>query len=195
MKSINTKTIFIIILTLLTAGFTFPQHHNDDNLDDRKMPVISDNTEKMLDRIKEKLDELDADYLTQLRPREYNKSVRELHKIYRMIEAIKNQQDVEVYPVVLPMNEPDYRSLVNSINNEAFEDNKIAVLQSSVKYNYFTVAQIIGLMDLFSFSSWKLKALELTYPFVVDKNNSFKIINSLTFSGDKEKAQEILNRN
>ncbi|HSD63325.1 MAG TPA: DUF4476 domain-containing protein [Ignavibacteriaceae bacterium] len=195
MKSINTKTTFIVILTLLTAGFAFPQHHNDDSWDDRKMPVISDNTEKMLDRIKEKLDELDADYLTQLRPREYNKSVRELHKIYRMIEAIKNQQDVEVYPVVLPMNEPDYRSLVNSINNEAFEDNKIAVLQSSVKYNYFTVDQIIGLMDLSSFSSWKLKALELTYPFVVDKNNSFKIINSLTFSGDKEKAQEILNRN
>ena len=186
MNKLFTNSFLSLIFILTISGNIFPQHHQQD---DRKTPVlVSDRTEELLDKIKERLDDLDAEYLTQLRSRDYNRAKRELHKIYGLIEAIENQQ-------VVAMADQDYRQLVNSISNESFEDNKVAVLQSSAKYNYFSVQQIIGLMDLSSFSSWKLKALELTYPFVVDKNNSFKIINALTFSEDKQKAQEILDKN
>jgi len=179
----------------LTAGFTFSQHHRDENEDNRNSPTISDRTEELLDKIIGKLDELDSHFLTQLNHREYNKATRELHKIYDLIDAIKKQQYVDEKPPITVMNEGDYRTLVSAINNEAFEENKINVLQASVKYNYFSVEQVIGLIDLSPFSSWKLKALELTYPFIVDKNNSYKILNSFNFSDDKNKAQEILDRN
>ncbi len=194
MNKLFTNSFLSLIFIFTISGNIFPQHHQHD---DRKTPVlVSDRTEELLDKIKERLDDLDAEYLTQLRSRDYNRAKRELHKIYGLIEAIENQQVVvEVNPPVVAMADQDYRQLVNSISNESFEDNKVAVLQSSAKYNYFSVQQIIGLMDLSSFSSWKLKALELTYPFVVDKNNSFKIINALTFSEDKQKAQEILDKN
>ena len=193
MNKLFTNSFLSLIFILTISGNIFPQHHQQD---DRKTPIlVSDRTEELLDRIKEKLDDLDADYLTQLHWRDYNKAKRDLHKIYDLIEAIKRQQDIQVDPPIVAMPDQDYRQLVNSITNESFEENQIAVLQASAKYNYFSVDQIIGLMDISSFSSWKLKALELTYPFVVDKYNSYKILNALTFSEDKQKAQEILDRN
>ena len=157
--------------------------------------MISDRTEELLDKITGKLDELDSHFLTQLNHREYNKATRELHKIYDLIEAIKKQQNVDEEPPITVINEADYRTLISAINNEAFEENKINVLRASVKYNYFSVEQVIGLIDLSPFSTWKLKALELTYPFIVDKDNSYKILNSFNFSDDKNKAQEILDGN
>ena len=193
MKDSFTKILLTAFLMIMVSGTILPQHHQ--KYDDRKTPMYSDKTEKLIDRIKEKLDDLDADYLTQLHQREYVRARRDLHKIYDLLEALRNQQDVEVEPVIAAMPDADYRELVNSINNEPFEENKVSVLQASAKYNYFSVDQIIGLMELSSFSSWKLKALEMTYPFVVDKNNSYKIINALTFSEDKQKARGIIDRN
>ncbi len=187
------KIVTAVFLTIMVSGVILPQHHQKD--DDRKTPAISERTAELLDRIKDKLNDLDADYLTQLHWREYNKAKRDLHKIYDMIEAIKRQQDADIDPPITAMPESDYRQLVNSISNESFEENMVSVLQASARYNYFSVQQIIGIMDLNSFSSWKIKALELTYPFVIDKNNSYKIINALTFSEDKRKAQEIIDGN
>lgn len=192
MKGFYKKSTLIIFLILITTGIAFPQLQNDDIKDNHKISN-SDRTKELLDNIKKSLKDLDSDYLTKLRPREYNRALRELHKIYKMIDAIKMHIDEEYHPTPA-MSEPDFKNLVNSINNESFEENKIAVLQASARYNFFTVDQIIGLMDLSTFSTWKLKALELTYPSAIDKGNSFKIINSLTFSEDKKKAQEILNQ-
>lgn len=177
---------------IVISGFAFPQQHDNESIDEHKIGN-RDRTKELLDDIKEQLKEMDSDYLTKLRPKDYNKALRDLHKIYKMIDAIKMHVDEEYHPTPA-MDDSDYRNLVNSINNESFEDNKTAVLQASARYNYFTVDQIIGLMDLSTFSSWKIKALELTYPSAIDKGNSFKIINSLTFSEDKKKAQEILNQ-
>jgi len=188
------KIITAVFLTIMVSGVILPQHHQRDD-DDRRTPAISERTAELLDRIKDNLNDLDADYLTQLHWKEYNKAKRDLHKIYDMIEVIKRQQDVDIDPPITAMPDPEYQQLVKSIDNESFEENKVSVLQSSARYNYFSVQQIIGIMDLSSFSSWKIKALELTYPFAIDKNNSFKIINALTFSEDKQKAQEILDGN
>jgi hypothetical protein len=46
-----------------------------------------------------------------------------------------------------------------------------------------------------SFSSDKLRALELLAPRMVDRQNAFKIYDAFTFSSDKEKARAILRRN
>ncbi len=196
LKSAFTKIILIVFLSLIFASFALPQHnHNDKRYDNKNTPMISDKTDKLLDKIKEKLDDLDNSYLRKLHHREYNEAKKELNNIYRLIEEVKNQIYAEENPPIAAMNNVDYKRLVESISNESFEENKIQVLQASAKYNYFSVEQIIGLMDLSTFSSWKLKALELTYPFVVDKYNSYKILNALSFSEDKKKAQEILDRN
>ncbi len=192
MKSLIKISALIIFIIFITTGNSFPQHQNEDIKDNHRV-VDSDRTKELLDNIKQSLKDIDSDYLTKLRTKDYKKALKELYKIYKMIDAIKMHLDEEYHPTPA-MSEPDFKNLVNSINNESFEENKIAVLQASARYNYFTVDQIIQLMDLSTFSTWKLKALELTYPAVIDKGNSFKIINSLTFSEDKKKAQEILNQ-
>jgi hypothetical protein len=183
--------LFAFFLIALSESI-FPQHNQDN--DDRKTPIIIDKTHELLNELKERLNYLDTEYLTQLYQKEYTRAKKDLNKIYHLIEDLENQQVVQVEPPIAAMPEPDYRQLVNSISNESFEDNKLAVLQASAKYNYFSVDQIIGLLDLSTFSSWKLKALEITYPFAVDKYNSFRIINAFTFSEDKQKAQSIIDR-
>ncbi len=193
MRGSFSKILLAAFFSVAISAVIFPQQHQDN--DDRKTPIIMDRTQELINKIKEKLNDLDAEYLTRLHQKEYTHAKRDLDKIYHLIEDLQNQQVVEVDPPIVAMPEPDYRQLVNSINNESFEENKLAVLQASAKYNYFSVEQIIGLLDLSSFSSWKLKALETTYPFVVDNYNSFKIINAFTFSEDKQKAQEIIDRN
>lgn len=193
MKSSFSRILLAAFFSVAISAVIFPQHHQEN--DDRKTPIIIDRNQELINKIKEKLNDLDAEYLTRLHQKEYTHARRDLDEIYHLLEDLQNQQVVEVGPPIAAMPEPDYRQLVNSINNESFEENKLAVLQASAKYNYFSVEQIIGLLDLSSFSSWKLKALETTYPFVVDNYNSFKIINSFTFSEDKQKAQEIIDRN
>jgi hypothetical protein len=93
-----------------------------------------------------------------------------------------------------PISEEEFSGLVNSIKNESFQENQLSVVQISARYNYFTVNQVVKLIDLFSFSDGKLKALEYLYPNVVDKFNSHQIVNALTYSSDKEKATDIINR-
>lgn len=193
MKNLFTKLLMSALFITVSSGYLFPQHHDEN--DDRRTPIIIDKNHELINKIKEKLDDLDAEYLSRLHQREYVRAKRDLNKIYHMIDELDKQQTVEVAPPLVAIPESDYNQLVNSINNESFEENKIAVLQSSAKYNYFSVEQIMGLMDLSTFSSWKLKALEITYPFVVDGYNSFKIINALTFSEDKQKAKSIIDNN
>lgn len=193
MKGSFTKILLAVFITAAISVSVFPQHNHDN--DDRRTPIIVDRYQELINKIKERLSDLDAEYLTRLHQKEYKRAKSELEKIYHLIEDLENQQVVVTDPPVAAIPEPDYRQLVSSINNESFEENKLAVLQASAKYNNFSVEQIIGLLDLSTFSSWKLKALELTYPFVVDNYNSFKIINAFTFSEDKQKAQAIIDRN
>jgi hypothetical protein len=94
-----------------------------------------------------------------------------------------------------PISEEEFAGLVESIKNESFQENQLSIVQITSRYNYFTVDQVVRVIELFSFSDGKLKALEYLYPNVVDKFNSHQIINSFTYSSDKEKATEIINRN
>ena len=81
-----------------------------------------------------------------------------------------------------------------AIQGEAFSKGKLGVLQDAIGRYLFTVDQVKRVIDLFTFSADKLRALELTAPRIVDKQNNFKIYSSFTFSTDKEKARQILSR-
>lgn len=91
------------------------------------------------------------------------------------------------------ISDSDFDELVRNIKSEGFESDKIYVVQLAAKYNRFTVAQLIRLIELMSFSNDKIEVVKIVYPNVVDKYNSHLIINAFTHSSDKERVKQIIN--
>jgi len=148
----------------------------------------------IIEKISHNLEILERDYLTKLSYRDYVRAKDILIETYDMLLAIPMPPPptpIEEGP--FPISEEEFNGLTTSIKNESFQENQLSIVQISARYNYFTVNQVVRVIELFSFSDGKLTALEYMYPNAVDKFNSHLIINAFTYSSDKEKAQEIIN--
>ena len=149
----------------------------------------------IIEKISHNLEILERDYLTKLSYRDYVRAKDLLIETYNLLLVIPlppPPTPVEEGP--FPISQEEFNGLINSIKDESFQENQLSIVQISARYNYFTVNQVIQVIDLFSFSDGKLTALEYLYPNVVDKFNSHQIVNAFTYSSDKEKATEIINR-
>lgn len=174
----------------LLSSFVIAQNDKEHQhfADDRPISIIQ--------KISYNLEMLEREYLTKLSYRDYVRAKDLLIETYNLLLAIPlppPPTPVEEGP--FPISEEEFSELVESIQNESFQENQLSIVQISARYNYFTVNQVIRVIELFSFSEGQLKALEYMYPNVVDKFNSHQIINAFTYSSDKEKANEIINRN
>lgn len=89
----------------------------------------------------------------------------------------------------------DFTSLVASINNSPFLDDKFKIIELSADENYFTMDQIIKLMKMWSFDDEKLRVLKIVYPEALDKANSFKLYDLVTFSGSKDTIKKLIEDN
>ncbi len=92
-----------------------------------------------------------------------------------------------------PMPDSDFSNLISKIKAESFSDNQMRVLRTAAKNYNFSCSQIIRLIDCFTYSDDKITSLSITYPKVTDPNNNFNILDSFTYSGDKEQAEDIMN--
>jgi hypothetical protein len=90
------------------------------------------------------------------------------------------------------MSGSDFEALKAAIEEEGFGDDKLGVLSTAAGSAWFSCDQVGQLVDLFSFSDEKLKALSLVKDKIVDRNNTFKIFSHFTFSDDKKRAQAML---
>lgn len=95
----------------------------------------------------------------------------------------------------IPMPEYKYSTFLGDVGRESFADNKMRIIRVESKNSYFTVNQIIRVIETITFSEDKMQALRIMYPRVTDPENSSQIIKSLTFSEDKEEAERIINLN
>jgi hypothetical protein len=59
---------------------------------------------------------------------------------------------------------------------------------------YFTIDQLVRLLELFSFSDDKINIVRIVYPRVVDKDNAHNLLGAFTYSDDKKKVEQIINR-
>lgn len=179
-------TIFcLLLISTLTFAQNEGSHFRHENDPGRLIHKISRN-----------LETLERDYLSKLSYRDYVKAKDILIETYNLLLAIPVPPPPGVHETEgpVPMSEEDFSRLINDISNESFEENQLSVVELSTRYNFFTVDQAIKVINEFSFSSGKLKSLELMFPKIVDRNNSSQIISAFTYSSDKEKAKEIINR-
>ena len=151
---------------------------------------------RIVDRISYNLEMLERDYLTKLSYRDYVKAKNILIETYNLVLAIP--LPIPPTPVVegpFPISDKEFNQLLQSIREESFEENQLSIIEISSKYNYFTVNQVVKVINELTYSSGKLSALKLLYPNVVDPENAHIIINAFTYSSDKEKAREIIQGN
>lgn len=87
-----------------------------------------------------------------------------------------------------------FHQLLRAVRKQAFSSGKLGAIRLGAARNHFSCAQVTRLIQAVTFSSDKIKALRMLAPRLVDRANSFTILNAFTFSSDKRKAQRILGR-
>ncbi len=104
------------------------------------------------------------------------------------------EREEEKAPVRKPLSDSDFQKLVRSIKEESFSDDQLRIIRLSARTAFYTVNQIIQVIDIMSFSDDKIEALSIMYPRVTDPENAHKIPNAFTYSDDKQKAEGIISQ-
>lgn len=92
------------------------------------------------------------------------------------------------------MPDADFNRLITQIKAESFSDNKMRVIRTAAKNYNFSCAQIVRVIECFDFSADKITSLGITYPKVTDPKNNYTILDSFTYSSDKEDAEDIMDK-
>lgn len=89
------------------------------------------------------------------------------------------------------MGPQDFGRLAAAVDGESFSDDQLDLIRTAANHSWFNIDQTVALLEHLSFSSDKLKALEILRPRIVDPQNSHQLNEAFTFSSDKEAAQEM----
>lgn len=140
----------------------------------------------VLERIELRLQKINNEFASKLNKKEQQRLNLLLEEVMDLAMLLAERRNYRPEAI----SEGDLKDLREAIRKAAFADDQLQILQSASKGNFYTCAQIIGILELFPFSSDKLKALNLTFPRCLDPGNSFKIIDAFVF--DKDEARKII---
>ena len=90
------------------------------------------------------------------------------------------------------MGKQDFQYLYKVIKKKSFNDDRLELLSVGVLDNYFSCRQCAKLLSIFSFDDNKLEALEIMTEHIVDRENMYLIIDTISFNSNKEKAIKLL---
>lgn len=90
------------------------------------------------------------------------------------------------------LDDASFSKLYNKIKKTSFDDNKFDLIEVASLGCYYSCAQVVRIMKIFSFDDSKIKVLSMMAPRIVDLQNATDIYRIFTFDCDKEKAANIL---
>ena len=90
------------------------------------------------------------------------------------------------------LDDASFSKLYNKIKKTNFDDNKFDLIEVASLGCYYSCAQVVRIMKIFSFDDSKMKVLSMMAPRIVDLQNATDIYRIFTFDSDKEKAVNIL---
>lgn len=170
------------VFTLVLSNESFSQ---------KKTEFRDKNVREIKNRVIENLQILDNEYLQKLSYRDYKKAREIIIESYNLLKIIPDNGAITDDGMEL-ISDLDFQNLCNDIKSESFESDKIYVIQLAAKYNLFTVDQLITLINLMNFSNDKIEVVKIVYPNVIDKYNSYSILNAFTHSSDKDRVRKII---
>ena len=92
-----------------------------------------------------------------------------------------------------PMSPSSFRSLLKTLEDEAFEDTRLEILKDAATRNYFTVYQLLDILKLFTFDDNKISACKIIYPRLVDRENFHEVYSAFQFPDSKEALRRWVN--
>lgn len=116
-----------------------------------------------------------------------NYSQVENHEVYQHRphrEQIPHQKAI--------MGKQDFQFLYKIVKKKSFNDDRLELLSVGVLDNYFSCRQCAKLLSVFSFDDNKLEALEIMAEHIVDRENMDLIMDTFSFSSNKEKVIKLL---
>jgi len=87
----------------------------------------------------------------------------------------------------------DVKNLKKQIQGEAFSDDQQRVADMAAKNKCMSVAQIKEVASAFTFSENQLSFLKAAYENCTEQGNYYQLMESLTFSADKEELEKFIN--
>jgi hypothetical protein len=151
------------------------------------LPQSRVETELITGKIINRLERLEEQYLVKLNKRDFNRARTIIDEIYYLLENLKT-------PAIYAMEEAPFQGLKRTLKKESFSSNRLDILKSAAGDNNFSVHQVIELIDLLNYSEERIKAVEILYPWIIDKNNSLLLFDAMKFSSEKEALQMIIER-
>lgn len=94
----------------------------------------------------------------------------------------------------VPIADARLDALLRAIEVEAFSTSKLAVLQAAAGDHRFTIAQLRRIVEAFTFSSDRIKAVELVAPRVLDRQNAFELSSAFGFDSERQQVRAIFER-
>jgi len=101
---------------------------------------------------------------------------------------------VEEKPTSEEMTESQFNRLLQNVKNEGFADDQTSVVRVAAQSQFFTVNQLIRLLNVFTFASDKIEIVRIVYPRIVDKENAHNLLGAFTYSSDKKAVEQIIGR-
>ena len=92
------------------------------------------------------------------------------------------------------IDEGTFQGLLGAINAESFSSGKQRVIGEAAQRSFFLVSHVAQVVNVLSFSNDKVRAVELLWPHVVDKQNAFHLYEAFTFENDKRRVRAIIER-
>lgn len=87
-----------------------------------------------------------------------------------------------------------FQELYQKVKGKPFKDERLKILREAARQSDFTCDEIVQLMKIFNFDDERLEALVILEPTIIDRENTDRIVDSMTFISGEEKAKNILNK-
>ena len=94
--------------------------------------------------------------------------------------------------VIEPMSAEAFANFVLLLEDKAFADDKLLFLKQVIAKNYLTTHQLGKIVDQFTFSDDKLKAVKIALPRLTDSENIFMLRDKFSLDSDKEKFMKLI---
>ena len=90
------------------------------------------------------------------------------------------------------LDDASFSKLYNKVKKASFDDNKFDLIEVASLGCYYSCAQVVRIMKIFSFYDSKIKVLSMMAPRIVDLQNAIIIYQQFNFESEKQKVGEIL---
>ena len=103
--------------------------------------------------------------------------------------------DEEIPSLAYPTDDQKwFQELYQKVKDKPFKDERLKILREAARQSDFTCDEIVQLMKIFNFDDERLEALVILEPTIIDRENTDRIVDSMTFISGEEKAKNILNK-